>query len=148
MTCQFPDFLAVPPGKLGDGTSVTVVGDIQDVARHFARALVEQIKAKPNVTMILPVGPVDQFPLLARMINDTKLDCRDVMIINMDEYLAEDDQWVSIDHPLSFRGFMNRMFYDQVDHDLAPRAENRIFPDPGKLAEVSRAIDERGGLDA
>ena len=150
MTGQLPGFLAVPPGELGDGTSVkvTVVGDMQDVARHFARALIDQIQAKPKATMILPVGPVDQFPILARMINETKLDCRDLMIINMDEYLTGEDQWVPIDHPLSFRGFMNRMFYDRVDPGLAPRAENRIFPDPGKPAEVSRVIDERGGLDA
>ena len=66
-------------------------------------------KAPPSrSTFIVPVGPVDQFPILARVINDHRLDCRDVMLVNMDEYLTDDDKWVDIDHPLSFRGYMNR----------------------------------------
>ena len=61
---------------------------MEDVARHFARALFDEITSKAEVTMVLPVGPVDQFPILARLINDARLDCREVVIINMDEYLV------------------------------------------------------------
>jgi len=100
-----------------------------------------------NATLIIPVGPVDQFPVLANMINRQRLDWRDVMLINMDEYLTEDDRWVDIDHPLSFRGFMNRKFYDLVDPKLAPRPENRVFPDPTNPGAVQERIDQRGGVD-
>jgi glucosamine-6-phosphate deaminase len=96
----------------------------------------------------VPVGPVDQFPVLAERINRERCDCRDVMFINMDEYLTPDDRWVDIDHPLSFRGFMNRKFYDLVDPEVAPRPENRVFPDPRDPEAVQRAIDRRGGVDA
>jgi glucosamine-6-phosphate deaminase len=148
MTISFPDYLSIPPQELGRGTPVRVeiVGDAEDVARNFAKALFEEIHAKPDVTMILPVGPVDQFPLLARMINESRLDCREVAIVNMDEYLAG-GEWVPIDHPLSFRRFMNRKFYDLLEPELAPRAENRIFPDPRDLPAVQKAIAARGGLD-
>jgi glucosamine-6-phosphate deaminase len=125
---------------------VEIVGDIGDVARHFAKALFDDITEKADVTMVLPVGPVDQFPMLAQMINQAGLDCREVAIINMDEYLSG-DEWVSIEHPLSFRGYMNRKFYELLDPDLAPRAENRIFPDPRNLSTVQEVIDARGGLD-
>lgn len=150
MSDMMPDYLSVPPEKLGAGTSVkvTIIGDMDDVARHFARALFDEIKAKPNVTMILPVGPVDQFVILAQMINDAKLDCRDVLIINMDEYLTDDDQWIAYDHPLCFRGFVDRNFYNLIDPDLAPREENRICPHPRKLGQIQELIDRRGGLDA
>jgi len=150
MSAQLPDYLFVPADKLGEETSVkvTAIGDQQDVAQHFASALFDEIKTKPNVTLILPVGPVDQFPILAEMINKAKLDCREMMIINMDEYLTDDDQWVAYDHPLSFRGFMDRKYYDLVEPDLAPLKENRICPDPRKLEQVQDAIDARGGLDA
>ena len=71
-------------------------------------AVIQECRAEGRAaTLILPVGPVDQFPMLAAMINEQRMDCRDVVIINMDEYLDDDDQWVPIDHPLSFRGFMN-----------------------------------------
>lgn len=149
MTSGFPEYLSIPPEDLGRGTPVRVeiVGDMQDVARHFARALFDEIAAKAEVTMVLPVGPVDQFPLLAGMINQARLDCREAAIVNMDEYLVG-DEWVPVEHPLSFRGFMNRRFYDLLDPDLAPRPENRIFPDPRRPSAVQRVIDARGGLDA
>jgi glucosamine-6-phosphate deaminase len=148
MTTGLPEYLSIPPQELGRGTPVRVeiVGDIGDVARHFAQALFDEIKRKADVTMVLPVGPVDQFPLLAQMVNQARLDCREMAIINMDEYLSG-DEWVSIDHPLSFRGYMNRKFYDLLDPDLAPRAENRVFPDPREPSAVQRIIDARGGLD-
>jgi len=150
MSELMPDYIAVSPESLGKDTpvAVEVVGGMQDVARHFADALFKEIQAKPDVTMILPVGPVDQFPILAQMINDAKLDCRDVMIINMDEYLTADDRWIPIDHPLSFRGYMNRKFYDLLDPALAPKAPCRVFPEPNEPAIVQQVIDARGGVDA
>ena len=153
MSWQAPDYLSVKAEELGRGTGVRVRigGDQQAIAEDFARAILEEIRSgqvagKP-ATMILPVGPVDQFPVLAGMINEQKIDCRDVVVINMDEYLDERDQWVPLDHPLSFRGFMNRKFYDLVDSKLAPSSENRIFPKPGECDAIGRVIDRRGGVD-
>jgi glucosamine-6-phosphate deaminase len=71
-----------------------------------------------------------------------------VVLINMDEYLTEDDRYVPVDHPLSFRGFMDRLFYDCLDASLAPRPENRVFPDPQHPQRIAERIAERGGVDA
>jgi glucosamine-6-phosphate deaminase len=98
-------------------------------------------------TFIVPVGPVDQFPILARLINEKGISCREVMFINMDEYLDEEDRWVSEDHPLSFRGYMKRAFYDLLPTELAPRTENRVFPDPRGTDAVGKLIEQRGGMD-
>ena len=132
--------------------AVQVVGNMAAVARHFAETVFRQIEAVQKdgraATLILPVGPVDQFPILAAAINDRQLDCRDVMLINMDEYLADDERWLDSDHPLSFRGYMNRKFYDLVDPALAPKLENRVFPDPARPERIGELIDARGGVDA
>ena len=146
---EMANHLSIPPESLGAGTPVivTVVGDLQAVAQHFATALFDEIRKKPDAVLILPVGPVDQFPILASMVNDASLDCRSVLIINMDEYLTEGDTWIPIDHPLSFRGYMNRMFYDRIKPELAPLPANRIFPDPGDLGSIQGIIDSRGGVD-
>jgi glucosamine-6-phosphate deaminase len=125
---------------------VEIVGDMEDVARHFARSIMGEIARKADATLILPVGPVDQYPLLAGMINQARLDCRGAAIIHMDEYLAG-GEWIPLDHPLSFRGFAERRFYGLLDPDLAPRPENRLFPDPRRPSAVQEAIDARGGLD-
>jgi glucosamine-6-phosphate deaminase len=98
-------------------------------------------------TFIIPVGPVDQFPILADLINERRADWREVCLVNMDEYLGDDDRWIPADHPLSFRGFMNRAFYGCLDPALAPRPENRIFPDPLDCGAIQGLIDRRGGVD-
>src|ERR1041385_4544397 len=107
---------------------------MEEVGRDMADVMLTEIKAAQhegrNATFIVPVGPVDQFPILAEAINSQRINCRDVCLINMDEYLTDDDKWRSADHPLSFRGFMDRLFYDRLDPALAPKADNRVFPHP------------------
>ncbi|MGH7199332.1 MAG: glucosamine-6-phosphate isomerase, partial [Planctomycetaceae bacterium] len=98
-------------------------------------------------TLIVPVGPVEQFPLLAARINAARLPLQATVFINMDEYLADDDQWLPSDHPLSFRGHMRRTFYDLLDAGLAPPLENRVFPDPHDPDAIGRLIERRGGVD-
>ncbi|MAE63900.1 MAG: glucosamine-6-phosphate isomerase [Phycisphaeraceae bacterium] len=150
---EFPDYLEVERERLGKGTpvAVDVIGDMQSVAQHFAEALYREIESRPDVTMILPVGPVDQFPLLAAMINARRLDCRRALIINMDEYLDEYlygvDRWVDRAHPLSFRGYMDRLFYDRIAPDIAPPPAHRVFPDPADPGAIAETIERRGGVD-
>lgn len=148
-----PKYLSVPADRLGEGTPVRVerVAGMEGVASHMAEAMLDVITeaqtAGRAATMIVPVGPVDQFPVLAELINRGRVDCRDVLVVNMDEYLTDDDQWVDKNHPLSFRGYMDRKFYDLIDEELAPKEENRVFPHPGRCDEIQHLIDDRGGLD-
>jgi len=154
MTAQFPDYLTIPAERLGEGTPVRVqvCGDMADIARRMAEAMrgvIQQARRQQRAaTLIIPVGPVDQFPILAETINQQRLDCREVMFINMDEYLTDDDRWIEIDHPLSFRGYMNRKFYDLIEPKLAPCEENRVFPDPQNPRGIGELIEQRGGVDA
>lgn len=64
----------------------------------------------------------------------------------MDEYL-NDDTYISKDHPLSFRGFMQREVYDRIDPALVMPEEQRVFPDPAAPERVGRLIEELGGVD-
>lgn len=153
MSVPIPEYLTVSADRLGEGTSVKVVRveGMEGVANHMAEAMLQVVldaQAEGRAaTLIVPVGPVDQFPVLAEMINCQRVDCRDVLVINMDEYLTDDDQWVAKEHPLSFRGYMDRKFYDLIDDGLAPVEENRVFPHPDRCEEIQGRIDERGGVD-
>jgi glucosamine-6-phosphate deaminase len=153
MTEALPDYLALPAKRLGEGTPVSVgfVDGVEGVAQHMADAMlgviVDAQRRNRAATLIVPVGPVDQFPILAQLINQRQVDCRDVMLINMDEYLTDDDQWIKLDHPLSFRGYMNRKFYDLIEDRWAPAPANRVFPDPDRCGELQEIIDRRGGVD-
>jgi glucosamine-6-phosphate deaminase len=154
MPSDFPPYLSIPPERLGEGQPVQVrIGaDAEALADDMARAMAEVIRAGNahgrGATLIVPVGPVDQFPVLARLINVERLSCRSTVFINMDEYLTDEDEWLPADHPLSFRAFMDRRFYSLLDPALTPPPENRIFPDPHDPAALGRLIDARGGVDA
>ena len=151
---MFPDYLNITAAELGRGQPVKVrfCTDMADIGRDLAEAMLEEIRRAQaegrNATLIVPVGPVDEYPILVKRINEAQFSCRDVMLINMDEYLTDDDRCVPTEHPLSFRGYMNRVFYDLLDPALAPLLENRVFPDPRNCGAIQRLIDERGGVDA
>lgn len=150
---MIPNYLTIPAAELGKDTTVQVrvLSDLVSIAQDFARTLLAEIRAVQAAgrggTFIVPVGPVDQFPILARMVNEARLSLRDVVFINMDEYLTDDDAWVPASHPLSFRGYMERAFYGLLDPALAPPPEHRVFPDPHDCGAVQRLIDARGGVD-
>jgi len=151
---MFPSYLSVSTEDLGKGTpvKVRVLGDMlslgQDLATDLKTEILNANREERAATFIIPVGPVDQYPLLARMLNVGRISCRNVVFIGMDEYLDRQDGWVSESQPLSFRSYLNRMFYSRLDPAVAPPLENRVFPDPRDLSAIPRLVAERGGVDA
>jgi glucosamine-6-phosphate deaminase len=149
----FPPYLSLAASELGKGqpVKVRILADAASLAQDFAQTILDEIETAQREgrasTFIVPVGPVDQYPILARLINARKISCREVVFINMDEYLDEHDQPVPEAHPLSFRGHMNRAFYNLLETSLAPAPQNRIFPDPNNLGTIEKAIESRGGVD-
>ncbi|MDO8541567.1 MAG: glucosamine-6-phosphate isomerase [Opitutaceae bacterium] len=150
---MFPSYLTISRSDLGKDQPVRlrVTGDMAALAREMAKAMKDEIvqaqAAGRAATLIVPVGPVDQFPLLAQLINEEKISCRDTVFINMDEYLTPGGDFVPASHPLSFRGYMDRAFYNLLDPKLAPAPPNRVFPDPRAPEAIQRLIDQRGGVD-
>src|SRR5438876_881413 len=116
---MLPEYLAISAADLGKGqpVKVRIVGDLTALAQDLTQVMFEEIREgeRPGrgATLIVPVGPVDHYPILVRMLNEQKVSCRKTMFINMDEYLTDDDQWIAPNHPLSFRGYMERVFYNQ-----------------------------------
>jgi glucosamine-6-phosphate deaminase len=120
----------------------------QDLAESMLAEILEGEQAGHGATLIIPVGPVDHFPILAKLLNDRKISCRNTVFINMDEYLADDDRWIPSDHPLSFRGYMDKAFYSLLSPELVPPTSHRIFPDPANPTGIAQLIASRGGVDA
>ena len=151
---MFPDYLTIAASDLGRGqpVKVRVKGDLMSIAQDLAEVMLSEIRegerSGRGATLIVPVGPVDQFPILARMLNEQKISCRNSVFINMDEYLTDDDQWIPAEHPLSFRGYMERVFYRLLDPALAPPPAHCVLPDPRCPAATGELINSRGGVDA
>ncbi len=147
------DIMSIPPEELGKGSpiKVEILERRADVANDFARVMAAKIRennalGKPTA-FILPVGPTGQYRRLARLCNLEGLSCRNLITINMDEYCLADGRWVPFDHPMGFRGFMEREFFSLLDDDKKVRQENIVFPDPQDLEALPRRIEDVGGVD-
>ena len=95
----------------------------------------------------LPRRPRGQYPIFVRLVNRERISLKNCWFINMDEYLNDDETWIDIESPLSFRGFMRNTVYTKVDPELLMPEEQRVFPDPSDPGKVDRLIEELGGVD-
>jgi glucosamine-6-phosphate deaminase len=100
-----------------------------------------------KTVMIVPVGPTDQYPILAKMVNQLKVSLKNVWFFNMDEYMPSPTEMIEPTHPMSFKKRMNSEFYSQVDKELVMDESQRLFPCVGKEKEYDALIEELGGVD-
>lgn len=147
------DIMKIPAERLGEGSpiQVEILPTAEDVANDFARVMANKVRennaaGKPTC-FILPVGPIRQYRRFARLCNVENICCSHLVTINMDEYLTDDKRLLPADHPMSFRGFIQRELLDPLDADKKIRPENVLVPDPGDLGSVARRIEEVGGVD-
>jgi glucosamine-6-phosphate deaminase len=145
--------MTIPRDELGRGTNVRVRfgGDADDVARLMADETADLIVAnnrggKPTV-VIVPVGPVGQYPILADRIVGGGIDCAGVSFLMMDEFLGDDGGPIDLAHPLSFRGFLLREFFSRLPPAARFNPDNWLCPDPGRPEGVAELVEVRGGVD-
>lgn len=118
------------------------------MAREMADTIISAQKERGCAVLIVPVGPVKQYPILANIINEENISLKNVWFINMDEYLDDKLKPISTTNPLSFRGFMNNNFYNLIDKKLIMPKLQRVFPDPQNLTYIDELIEQLGGVDA
>jgi glucosamine-6-phosphate deaminase len=96
-----------------------------------------------------PIGPTEQLPLVARMVNELRIDLSHAHFWGMDEWYAGGRE-VDVSHPLSFEKADRQMCFDRIDKDLRmpesnlhfPRADSRDFI---KSFENVRCVVMQGG---
>ena len=74
-----------------------------------------------------PIGPTEQLPLVARIVNAIDLNLKDSHFWGMDEWVI-DGKEVPEDHPLSFARADREMCFDHIRPELAMPAGNLHFP--------------------
>lgn len=148
------DYYAISKDELGRDAKIPLLklGQAGEVFYEAAVDMVETIEAhnaeRRTTVFICPVGPIGQYPIFARLVNERKLSLKNVWFINMDEYLDDKMQYIDIAHRLSFRGFMSRNVYKRIDPDLVMPESQRIFPDPRHPEMIGLTIAKLGGVDA
>ncbi len=88
-----------------------------------------------------PIGPTEQLPLVARLVNslDLNLAKLDAHFWGMDEWVI-DGQAVGIDHPLSFARCDRELCFDRIRSDLRMPEKNLHFP-VGDLQVYSKTFE-------
>ena len=117
------------------------------VAIEVLEVIEENNKKNEPTVMVVPYGPLGPYARLVYLVNKYRISLRKCIFINMDEYLTDDKKYIEINDPLSFRGGMNRIFYNLIDDELNVPVENRIFPDPENPGAVMEIIEKYGKLD-
>jgi glucosamine-6-phosphate deaminase len=146
---------AIPRARLADHPNpdfrITLVDEAGDFYTRFATDLVDRVRAardeSRDFVAILPVGPMPQYEIAARMINAERLSLGHVHTFNMDEYADEDGVTAPVSWPGSFQRAMFDGFFALVDPELRPPEEQIHFPTTDAIGDYSARIEALGGAD-
>lgn len=147
------DINLIPPEKLAENAKIKLnvceheVDMYWKVAIEVLEVIAENNRKGEPTLMVVPYGPLGPYARIAELVNKYRISLKNCCFINMDEYLNDDKTYIDYNHPLSFRGGMDRTFYSKIDDELNVLPENRIFPEPGKEHIVMDKIREYGKLD-
>jgi len=134
-----------------DEIDFTLVPDKKALDRRIAREIADIVATNnekgDETTLILPVGPLD-YEYLAAVCNRERISLANVTVYMMDEYLDEDGDVVSEDHPLSFHAFVRDNLVGNLADDLGLTMDDIVFPDPTDPEAVTERIAAVDGVDA
>lgn len=88
-----------------------------------------------------PIGPTEQLPLVAQIVNDLEIDVRSGHFWAMDEWYI-DGKEAPLDHPLSFARVDLELCFHRIDKRLRMADENLHFFRADNIEEYSRSYDQ------
>jgi glucosamine-6-phosphate deaminase len=151
---RLDEWLAVPTDQLAQRSSVPfeLVESREALHRRFADDVYAELEtarhAGAEISLILPLGPMGQYPILARRINDAGLSLDHVTLFGMDEWLDWQGRPLPLEHSFSLEGTFQREFIALIEPRLRPRPENVIFPSPLALDRSAEEMARRGEVAA
>ncbi|MCE5250802.1 glucosamine-6-phosphate isomerase [bacterium] len=152
------DYTTLDPEIIGDVVKLRA-GDLLELSRpgfrvsfydtleefYLAEAL-EYIEAWKQATpdnpagICGPIGPTEQLPLVARIVNSTGMKLHDAHFWGMDEWV-ENGRPVPPTHPLSFEKADRELCFDRIDPALRMPDSHLHFP-TRDLEAYSRSFDD------
>lgn len=133
------------------GDRLHIVPDRKTLYEQFAREIAGEIAAGNRegrgTRLVLPVGPIDQYPLLAEICNRERISWSAVSVFFMDEYCDWQGRPLTTSHPLSFEGTARSCLISRIDEELRIPDEQLWFPTPDNLDRTADEIERDGGID-
>ncbi len=101
-----------------------------------------QATADDPVGICGPIGPTEQLPLVARLVNSLDLDLAHAHFWGMDEWI-EGGSAVPVTHPLSFERADRELCFDRIRPDLRMPEANLHFPTADTAASSATWLQAR-----
>ncbi len=117
------------------------------MALEMHRSIAEGNEQNQARVFICPVGPVYQYRRLLDLWDVYPLDLANVHFFFMDEYVDENNEAIPRDHPLSFRGFIDRELVLPCSGKYGFNPNHVYFPNPAEPREYDTWIADLGGAD-
>ncbi|MBD3350742.1 MAG: hypothetical protein GF364_04560 [Candidatus Lokiarchaeota archaeon] len=116
-------------------------------ARHIADEILKHNKLGKPIKLILPVGPIGQYPYFINIVKKEEISLEKCWIFFMDEYCDEDGSAVATSHPLSFRKIAAEHFIEPLRIFSDINTNQIHFPKEDNLDELSAIIEDLAGID-
>jgi len=133
------------------GDRLVVCEDLDALHQRFAEDMAGDIRAASakgeSLSLIVPVGPTGQYPILADIVNREKLSLENCRLFFMDEYCDEEGNAVTVEHPLSFKAVAADLLFERTEESLLPSPDNVVFPAEANVERLAAMIEEAGGID-
>lgn len=117
-------------GLSRDGFEVVFYDTLEDFylaeALEYITAWKQSTESNP-VGICGPIGPTEQLPLVARMVNELKLDLSNAYFWGMDEWIV-DGKEISANNPISFEKAFRDLCLNKIDKKLRMPDSNIFFP--------------------
>jgi glucosamine-6-phosphate deaminase len=120
--------------------------DNLEMGNIMARELINLIKEnneKGNTTRaIIPCGPDSWYAPFTQIVNSENVSLKKLVVFHMDECLDWQGNELPINHPYSFRGFMEKYFYEPIYSELSVEMENRNWLNAKNIEKIKIKINE------
>ncbi len=88
-----------------------------------------------------PIGPTEQLPLVAQIVNSLGISLKNAHFWGMDEWIV-DGKTASSNFPLGFQKADMELCFQRIDKDLAMPLENMHFPTAENPAAYTKSFDD------
>lgn len=140
-----PEVQRLPAQELAgrSGKALQIFDSHEALYDALADIMLQAVRAcgQGPTTMILPVGPTLHYPVFARKAAEGGVDLSRLRTFNMDEFLDRTGRTVEVSHPLSFRGEMMRLLFEQLPASAGFPLEHMLFPRHDNMDAVDQAFD-------
>lgn len=94
-------------------------------------------------------NPNPGYAHLAHMLNELNISCKNLYIINWDEWADEEGNTAPESYPQGFMHAMKKYFYSQLDDKIRPPENQIMGPTTENINDIGKFIEDKfGGVDA